>query len=275
MKDILIAIPSCGRHENITTDSKYCTSHYISGVQWEDVVYYVEPEEYDAYRKVLPKLCKIRIAAQAEYPKKWGSIMDLIIDDCSKQCKTLVLMDDDLRLSMRPNLPEQPTYFEFCTGNKFPTMLKELNKFVGEYVLTSGQYRHFCQGKTETHAYNQRISMVWCLNAKFFAQHGEFRFYRESKLDFMTDYYFFLSLLVAGYPNIVLNKYTKDDKPNAPGGEQSKRTHKVFNEAVKKFASLFPDFVQVYEKKNKVYWEDGSLGVRIMASKAYKQGSKK
>ena len=116
--------------------------------------------------------------------------------------------------------------------------------------------------------------MIWAMDVRFFRNNPQFRFYRESKLDFVTDYYFFLKLLTYGHKNRVINKYVKDDKPNAKGGEQSKRTMEIFNRSVRKLEGMFPNVVSTYKKEGKNNWEDGFLGMRIQAAKAYKESLK-
>jgi len=270
--EVTIAIPSYGRAFNT---SRFCTFRHISTKHQSNTVVYVEPEEKTLYRRNYSGF-SYALASNADKPKSWGSIMDLIIDQEALSCETLIIMDDDLALAVRPELPEHPTKFIEMDERWFNKMIDDLCEHTSpECPLVSGQYRQFSQGKKELLQHNQRISMIWALNSEFFVDHPEFRFYRPCQLPFMTDYYFFLALLKEGHPNLCLNSYTKDDKPNAEGGESSKRTVENMNYSARKLAEMFPGYVHVYEKKGKGNWRDGMPGVRIMASKLYKDSIKK
>lgn len=270
--DFILAVPSYGRHQAIAAKSRFCTANYIREVQ-NQTVYYVEREQLKEYKHVLPNV-SIEVP-RPDRPKMWGSIMDSIIDENVKRARHLIIMDDDLALAVRPKLRTKPTFFTPMTSSRFAMMLEELVELTTSNTpLTSAQYRQFCQGKTARYQHNQRISMIWCLNCKFFKDNPQYRFYRPSKLDFMTDYYFFLKLLVDGHRNLCINRYTKDDKPNAPGGEQAKRTMEKLNTSATNLAKMFPEFVKTYVKQGKGSWKDGMLGVRIHASRAFNSNAK-
>jgi hypothetical protein len=270
MLDYMIAIPSYARAGSIANGNRFCAANYIKSVA-EQTTYYIEPEEVLDYRKVLPKGCKIKGADRADKVRCWASIMDLIIDENIDKCKTLIIMDDDLALAYRPDLPDNPTYFEDMSNKLFEQMIVDLCEATTQVPLASAQYRQFSQGKIAPTQSNQRISMIWALDSKFFRLHQQYRFYRDSGLEFMNDYYFFMKLLVDGHPNLVLNHYTKDDKANAPGGIQSKRTTELLNRSAKQLQEMFPRYVSTYVKQGKGSWEDGVLGVRLLAAKAFKE----
>lgn len=264
----IIAIPSYGRAGNRT---RFNTLLYMSDKAKRSTRLYVEKEELSAYTGAVSSLITLQSAHRADKPKMWGSIMDLMMDDCLSLCDNLVLMDDDLALAVRPDLPKRPTYYEEMTGETFDEMLEDLYEITTpECPLTSAQYRQFCQGKTSQYQDNQRISMIWSMNSQFFLDHPEFRFYRSCGLSFMTDYYFFLSLLAKGHSNRCINKYTKDDKPNAEGGESTKRTKVLMKQSALALEKGFPGFAKAYEKKSKNNWEDGMYGVRLQASRLFK-----
>lgn len=269
----IIAIPSYQRADWHVT-KKPRTANHISKTYWPATRYYVEPTEVQQYRAMLKGTGgNVFNAAEAEVQGMWGSIMDHIIDQCSKQCEHIVIMDDDLALAYRPNLPAEPTRYEKMTEPLFDEMIEELSLITTEQMpLCSTQYRQFSNGKSGQFQHNQRISMIWSLNAKFFREHPEFRFYRESRLHFMADYYFFLKLLLCGYPSMCINRFTKDDQPNAPGGIQANAKMQVFNDCVRRFQTMFPQHVKVREKQGKTHWKDGMLGVTIYAAKALGAG---
>lgn len=271
--DYVIGIPSFNRAE---MKERFCTHSYLGEVA-DEVLYWVEPQEVEKYHDFNKKnfngqasVISCQGLDRLNGSRVWGAIMDDIIDNCCKLAPKVVIMDDDLSLTIRPKLPAQPTYFEPMTPKLFPGMLNELCKLAtAKCPLVSTQYRQFCQAKKAKYQHNQRISMIWVLDSHFFNKHQEFRFYKESRLQFMTDYYFFMKLLRYGHPNLCVNRYTKDDKPNAPGGERDKRKASLFNKAVTKFAAYFPDHVKTYVKEGKGSWENGMLGVRIQASRAF------
>lgn len=272
--NVIIAIPSYGRAQRMM--KVLSTIRFISPTYYASLIYYVEKEEEAEYRSTLASvspLIRVRTTERAEVPKRWGAIMDLIIDECSQECDVLYLMDDDLKLAYRPELPKN-TIVEM-SHEKFDEMIENVAALLSEDTpLTAPQYRQFCNTppKVKPLYENGRISMIWCLDAKFFREHPEYRFYRESKLPFMADYYFFLKLLVNGYRNVCDNRYLKDDIPNAPGGEQSKRKIEILNESAVALQKMFPQFVTAYVKVGKQFWEDGALGVKIEARKAYEYG---
>lgn len=281
---VIIAVPSYQRADNINLSvakrPKFCTASYIVGSGLESrTTYFVEAEEADSYREALPStvgLC--RKAGNAAKPKIWGSIMDYIVDFAcfTEDVETLIIMDDDLALAERPNLPDEPTKFVDLSPEGFYRMVVELRSITDiNTPLTSVQYRQFCQGKKDQYQHNQRISMIWSMDCEFFRRNPQYRFYEHSKLESMTDYYFFMKLLSDGIPNKVINRYTKDDKANAPGGISHHRTMARLNRAAKKLAKMFPDHVYTYVKEGKGAWADGTLGVRIQAHKCHKDAAKR
>lgn len=267
----LIAIPSYNRAQ-FFKKTRFCTANWISPEYWKQTTYYVEDHQVGDYLTVMRGTGgKIRNASNAPIQGQWSSIMDYIVDTLCNECDHLVIMDDDLALARRPNLPLEPTRFEELTPSMFNSMIDALRFCTTEKrPLTSVQYRQFCQGKTANFQFNQRISMIWSLNAKFFRNNPDFRFYRGSGLTFMADYHFFMNLLVHGYENLCINGYTKDDRPNAPGGIQANARKQLFNDNVKRFAAMYPAYVTTRVKEGKGNWEDGMLGVTIRAAKAFK-----
>ena len=266
---VMISIPSCARYQNIG-NRIYCTANSISKKMWKHTTYYVERDEARDYRRSLSQ-GTVQMLGSVEYPRQWGSIIDFIIDQGCERCDTLIIMDDDLRIDHRPSLPEGPTAFEKLSDQLFDNMIDELCDITTyETPLTSVQYRQFCMKKIKQYQHNQRISMIWSLNTKFFREHPEHRVYRSSRLELLNDYYFFMNLLVSGHPNMVINRFTKDDKPNAPGG-LAKRDPGVFNAAARQLSEMFPKYIKVYDKGDKTSWKDGFLGVKMLAHKAYKE----
>src|SRR3990172_444522 len=265
--NLIIAIPSYQRYASI--GKKRCTFDHIPPSLYRNTVFYVEEEELAEYRKMLPEQVTVKSCSIADAHKKWGSIMDLILDECS-QSEHLIIMDDDLTLFHRSKLKTTPSLNTKLTHKMFERMVQDLSGITNyETPLTSIQYRQWCHTKSSPTEMNTRISMIWSLNSEFLRKNPQFRFYRSCKLDFMTDYYFFLSLLRAGIPNKVLNQYTKNDVPNARGGESSKRTLRMLNGAAKKLAGMFHGYVATYTKFGKNNWQDGMLGVRLQTNKLY------
>jgi len=278
MQDIIIAIPSYSRTDFLAT---WRTVKQISRRYRSVTRLYVESDQISDYKRCLKSSgvdsVSVVDASRADKPREWGSIMDLIIDECCEECNNLVIMDDDLKLEERIELVTRPTLSKPVDDPSFNKMMNHLRiATTDKYPLTSIQYRQFCHGKTEQYNYNQRVSMVWSLRSRFFVDNSEYRFYRASHLDFMNDYYFFLKLLVDGHQNRCVNLFVKGDIPNASGGISERREDREnFNNAVREFAAMFPDYVTIKEKKNKGSWEDGMLGVIIRAKKAYDDGQNK
>lgn len=277
MEQFVIAIPSYGRAHKIGTQQT--TFQWIPRDMHPRVIYFVEPEELAEYRTALDnngaQLIALRSTESVVPRHSWGAIMDHIIDTLCPEYERVIIMDDDLKLAYRPDLQNKPSHMEPMTNEVFNNTIDDLCYVThGEYPFTSIQYRQFCQTKREPKEYNQRMSMIWSLNGPFFAEHS-YRFYRHSRLAFMGDYYFFMSLLQDGIPNMVLNRYTKEDVPNAAGGEQSKRNPSDFNKAVAQLVKMFPGYATPYVKQNKGAWEDGYWGIRIKAKQLYDDSKRK
>ena len=280
-KSTIIAIPSYGRQHYLTSDRSQNTSSYIPPSLAKDTYYYVEDDQAADYEEPLKQLgFKSRSAARGARVGDWGSIMDLIIEECLPDCHHLIIMDDDLRLEKREDLEGKSgisVHAHHMSQEEFGDFVEDMKEHcTPELPLLSGQYRAFCQGKRSEWSDCGRVSMVWCLNCAFFRKYREFRFTAgcPETLIFMQDYWFFMRLLQCGVPNRSLNSYLKHDTPNADGGISRNRVKKKFNTSVKQFASLFPEHVKTYEKIGKGSWGDGFLGVRMAAVSCYKAAIK-
>ena len=266
-EDMQICIPSYKRYENISSPrSNSVTIKNLPRFMLPVTSLYVDKSEMDMYFRRIEGPRFGQISLKAAINGIWGNIMDQIISEATAE--TLIIMDDDLSFGIRRDLEHSPSKIEKdITDEEWMNAFLELAALCEDYPLSSFQYRQFCQGKTERHACNQRMSMVWGLNTKFFQERRDT--YNFSKLNYMSDYVFFMDLLNDGIENRCINRITKNDRPNAPGGinDAQPRDLEPFNRDVMAFAAMFPEYVSAYVKNNKSSWEDGHMGVRIQAAR--------
>lgn len=263
--NFIIAIPSYKRADKLA-NTENTTLSYISNDLLAKTCLFVRDEEYEEYlEKVKPKYSSnLSIFNLGKINGHIPETRDKIIDACDK-CEYLIMIDDDIRFAYRPNMD---SYYVPQNKDIFENMIIEMLKNCFEEIPLVGiAPRQFSHNLKEPIKQNWRIIQVFCMHIPTIIK--ENIKFMDPKMDYMTDYYFTISLLQRGYKNRVLTRYTKDDIMQAHGGCSEYRTEKNTNESAIKLHKIFPEIVTPYVKEGGT-WGKSHIGVRIKWKKAYK-----
>jgi len=186
------------------------------------------------------------------------------IFDLATDYEKLIVIDDDIRFALRPNL--DGTYRK-QTQENFSTMIEKMLYYCGfNYPIVGITARQFSNTKTNETDENKRIIQVWTFHIPTIKKVG-IR-YSDAGTLWMTDYYITLTMLTLGYKNLVLNRYTKDDDVQMPGGCAETRTAKDHSNSARILCRLFPDLLTP-TIKNTGAWKERRLNVRVSWKKAF------
>ena len=265
--DTVIAIPSYKRADKLCS-SKNTTLSYINDKLLERTYLFVRNEEYDDYVKVQKKYSNLgNLIILPEIRKHIPETRDSIIEwAINVQYEYLIMIDDDIQFAYRPYFDN---HYMKQTHGIFEQMIENLILNCNENVpLTGIVPRQFSNKFTEPIKENWRIIQVFCMHLPTILK--EKLKFMDAGIDYMTDYYFTLSLLQRGYKNKVLTQYTRDDIMQSPGGCSEHRTVKNTNISAVRLHKMFPDIVKPFIKISGT-WKEPRVNVRISWKKAYKE----
>jgi hypothetical protein len=179
------------------------------------------------------------------------------------------MLDDDLTFFSRR--VDNPALF--CRPDP-----EEITLLVSEIEDSLDEFAHVGIGSREGgnrlmgHRYfNTRLQRVLAYRTDVLQREG----IRFDRLPVMEDFDVNLSLLRAGYRNVMLNWIVNDQGgSNAPGGCSQWRTLDMQAAAARKLAELHYGFVRTVEKTTKTAWGGQTrLDVRIQWKKAYESST--
>jgi hypothetical protein len=258
-----IAIPSYKRARTLM--SKPNTLDYIHHELLKETILCVRESESMAYSALASKYPGLFIGTIPDETDGIPETRDLMIEGAIKQgIRYLVMIDDDLKFAWRPTMDNQ---YENMSHSIFMRMIKECLSFCGkQYPIVGITARQFSQEKKKEYDENTRIIQFYCLHLPTI-QEAKVRF-QDAGIPFMTDYYFVIKMLQLGYRNLCLNRYTRDDKMQAPGGCAETRHVNVMNSSAYKLSKIFPSIVKPYVKENGT-WKEKRINVRVGWKKAF------
>jgi hypothetical protein len=279
MNNFKIFIPSYKRADRLL--SKPNTLDYIPEDLKGNTVIVIRKEETRDYMRVLEKYSN-RKGKQREEIMKFLSFSDIhnvketrdaIIDYAIEQkLEYIIVIDDDLKLAHRPFFDyktDLPNKYEEMTKQQFYKMVRELLYYCNEVVpLTGITGRQFSNTKLDYYSENTRIIQLFCMYIPVIASEG--LRYGNFDGEFMSDYFFTLSLLTKGYKNICFNHSTRDDNMQTEGGCQTYRTAELLSDSAKKLYKCFPDIVTLKWKNNGAFNEK-HIGVSVRWKKAFNE----
>lgn len=199
----------------------------------------------------------------------WSQTMDFILDNIAigEDYDSVVIMDDDLKFARIKEAGDNPVK---ASGTDMEAMLGALTYSVTDLTPLAGiSTRGFVVARGSKIISNKTVAAVFGMKVSFFKEHPEFRFFNP-KVRFMGDRYICISLLQAGWKNIVFSEFTYDSVTNQPGGCSTHRTNSLHNESALNMKKMFPDIVDLRVKTN---LGDTRLDLRIDWEKAYKEKS--
>lgn len=202
------------------------------------VVHY---EEADLYDKSLPIIVPPKTVTGIGPTRQW--IMD------SQEETKICMLDDDLRFDLRRE--DDPGKFGTAYPEDVSKMFSIMEKTLEDYAHVGVTAREGGNRFHEKVRFNTRMLRVLGFNRAMFYAAGA-RFDRNVV---MEDFDVSLTLLRAGYPNVVLNKYIQGQgSSNAAGGCSIYRTMEVQAEGARRLKELHPDFVSLVTKTTKGAW---------------------
>ena len=264
----MIFIPSYKRADRLFEHNANHTLSYMDRLSLDDTFICVRNEEANSYLKVADKYgCRIiglDIPPEAGIPETRDSIIEhAILMNCNK----FIMIDDDLRLDVKP---DARTYIRMNPEkDDFHKMVSDLNfHCTEEYPVIGITARQFSMEKIKPYDINNRIIQVYCIYIPVILK-TRIRF-STAGFPFMTDYYFILSLLQAGYKNKCLNTYCRDDNAQTPGGCAETRTIENQSKSAVALYKKFPHLVSLYQKDTGT-WKEPRVNARIAWRKAWKK----
>lgn len=230
-----IFIPSLGRWQKQVTLGKL-PHHWLSRVTL--VVRKDEKKQYAAHHPTM----KIAVA-----PAGIGPTRDWIIANATDP--KVLMLDDDLGFYARRK--DDPTKFEDMQSGGVDDMLKWVERGLDDYVHL-GICPREGGNRVTVDQVNTRLLRMLGYRADVLRK-MPFKF---SDMRLQEDFYITLSLLQAGYPNIMLSQWCHNQAvgSNAPGGCSTYRTIEVHNKSAQELAAKFPEYVRVVHKQTKTAW---------------------
>ena len=151
-------------------------------------------------------------------------------------------------------------------------MFTVMERTLDEYAHVGVNAREGGNRRPEKVLFNTRMLRVLGFNREMFHNVGA-RFDRNIV---MEDFDVSLTLLRAGYPSVVLNKWVQGQgSSNAAGGCSIYRTMEVQAEGAKRLKELHPEFVSLVTKTTKGAWNGQTrTDVMIQWKKAFESSGK-
>jgi len=263
----VIYVPSYKRAMRLLT--RINTLQWISP-EWKKKTYLVvREEEIGSYEKVagLYGVNLIFIPSSAYENKSffgWGDTMDWIINYAIERNERFIIMDDDLKLSYRPELTEKK--WLPMNNEHFEEGIDKLLTTTYDIPYMGWRERQYSDKHITEYEDNARFIHVFGFYSEFFKNNSKFR-YRNSEQKFMTDFRMLLTLLTNGVRTRAWMRYCHDDIPDAEGGCSVMRTVEEYNQSAITLCRDFPDIVTLRQKTN---WNDVRLSPTIHWKRAFK-----
>ncbi len=271
MNKWIIAIPTRNRYDMMDKG----TLSNIPENLMEHVYLFVRDDEYEQYVPVVEKygcglinLLEEPINFMRDPEAGMAEVRDFIVRYCyENDIVNCIMIDDDIRFAVHELKAEKTTYHPM-SKEEFHSMIMDLLEASSpELPLAGIQARQFSNNKLSKFEYNTRIIQLQALHIPTIISEGVTFTYEAP---FISDYNFALELLTRGYRNIVLNKYTRDDKPNEKGGCSEYRTAELQSASAVALYKKFPDVVRLVQKTNGS-WKTPRINPVVSWKKAYKE----
>lgn len=257
-----IVIPSMGRAQ------RQFTLRELPSSLLDRVTLVVHPDEADEYRRAFPD---IRVDAQPVGVEGIAQVREWVLFDSPDP--HVIFCDDDLRFSVRPDgvtdrlVPATPedVHGAFAT----------LDASLDSYAHCSISERNGNNRVDAEYAHNTRLLRVLAYNADMIRSAGcSFIIPGDHEHhQMMEDYHMSLSLLRAGYQNVVYYAWAQDQQgSDLLGGCSVYRTGPAQAESARRLKAAHPDFVTLVEKTTEGGWRSVGatrLDVKIAWKKAY------
>ena len=173
------------------------------------------------------------------------------------------MIDDDIKFAYKPHAKK----YIVPSPEQMEEMIREMCDMTNEHFPIGGiSARQFSNDKHDKYDHNTRIIQVYCFYLPIVLNTG-IRF-SYSGQPFMTDYRFIMSYLKEGYPNIVLNRFTRDDNSQTPGGCFEQRTADNHSKSAIALYRQFPDCTRLVNKYTGT-WKELRVNAQIQWKKCF------
>lgn len=163
--------------------------------------------------------------------------------------KKVLMLDDDLVFATRRK--DDPTRFYNATESEVVGLFDEIEDSLREYAHVGVSGREGANYDTSRSRQATRMMRVLGYNVPVLRKLN----IRFDRMQVMEDMDVTLSLLRAGYANLVLNHMVQNQNgSNAEGGCSQWRTPDIQKKAAYRLAELHPSFVKVVQKQTKTAW---------------------
>jgi hypothetical protein len=195
-----------------------------------------------------------------------GNTRQWIVDTCPGQY--LLMLDDDLTFFNRRD--DDRTKFREASSVDIGDMLSKVRKHLEYHAHVGICTREGGNRLPESVYRNTRTLRALAYDVHVLRKHD----IRFDAMHLMEDFYVSLSLLTAGYANLLVSDWVHDQVgSNTEGGCSQYRTMDEQERAARELATAFPDFVTLVKKRTKTAWGGKErYDVRIQWKKAYEYG---
>lgn len=216
-------------------------------------VYPEEVKDYSAY-PTIAVTCKERGVG---FKRQW------LIEQCKRN--KILMLDDDLTYARRRQ--DEPEKFTGAEPLEVEELFADLEKHLGEYAHVGVSSREGGNYKTADYLTIGRSMRILGYQIDVLKAQG----LRLDEMQLMEDFNTTLTLLRAGYPNLIVNWMVHNQAgSNTSGGVSTYRTLQRQAEAAHELARRHPHYVAVVEKETKAAWGGGiRTDVRVQWRKAY------
>ena len=266
-----IYIPSRGR-ANVDFGN-CCTIDHLPYLCRMATTLVVPPDEAEDYARRWPHLDVV-----APEVSGIGPVRQWIVDTAAPG-EVCLMMDDDMKFGRRADdwTPETFPTVDPISPEQVGAMVMAIFEKAEDYAMVgvsqrAGNNRHSERWWKES----TRANNIYAVHADVLRENG-ITFTPEG-LDVMEDFHVTLSLLKAGYPNVVSTNYFWGQMgSNAEGGCSTWRTNEIQRRSALRLQELHgEDLVAVIEKKSRSSWEgmETRTDVRIQWRRAISNAAK-
>ena len=270
-KNFIIAIPTYNRYDVLFKSDG--PLQYLPESLRDNTFLFVREEELEKYLPVVEYfgigMYPLDLNPEDRMAETRDAIMKLAKEELG--FRYIIMMDDDVKFAVH-ELENPKTTYHKMSPEEFETMCFKLVDVLNEETPLSGiKARQFSMDKKSETEENGRIIQVFGMDLDIILSEG-FKFNYGQPC--ISDYYFVITLLKNGYKNIVLNRYTRDDTPNSPGGCATYRTAEMQTKSAVALYKLFPDVITLKQKKGSS-WKEVRVNPIVRWKKAYRPRGEK
>jgi len=221
----------------------------------------VPGNEYEQYAKMLLQLNYIgfKLFGLKDNIQGISNVRQFIIENSSDN--KVLMLDDDLKFSLRPKLDDPQLLTEAITGEQILKAIEWCDKTLDDYAHCSISDRqqnwHMTKYMIKENSWtieSQRPMRVYGFR-KDIVLGEQLNFNAGLSINVMDDFHITLCLMELGYPNIITAYCAQGQKSSdARGGASTYRNLELQKECALNLKKLHPETVKVVEKTTHSAW---------------------